>query len=113
MSGWWWAVGGWQALSIHVAPNVLVLQLKRLGVQSKSCKAIQYSATLDLAHYMSEHGDGDDTPGSEEEVQYSLYAVIVHQELSIGLVTGHYLCFVRLSDDRWFKCDDGDVSEVS
>lgn len=54
-------------------------------------------------------GDGDDA----ESAQYTLYAVIVHQELSIGLVTGHYLCFVKLSDDRWFKCDDGDVSEVS
>lgn len=39
-----------------MAPNVLVLQLKRLGVQSKSSKSIEYSATLDLADYMSDDG---------------------------------------------------------
>ena len=89
-----------------------VSQLKRLGGDggddlSKSTKEITYTAQLDLAEYMS--GAGEDDPS---DAQYTLYAVMVHQELSVGTTTGHYYAFVRLSDDRWYKCDDGEVTKV-
>lgn len=43
----------------------------------------------------------------QAELQYVLYAVVVH----IGLrpTSGHYYCFIRLSSDTWCKFDDSMV----
>ena len=37
-------------------------------------------------------------------MHYHLYAVIVHEG---GSMHGHYIAFVRDSDESWFRCDDG------
>ena len=26
--------------------------------------------------------------------------------------SGHYICYIRLSDDSWVKCDDGSITPV-
>lgn len=43
----------------------------------------------------------------QSELQYVLYAVVVH----VGLTptSGHYYCFIRLSPDMWCKFDDSKV----
>ena len=36
---------------------------------------------------------------------YELYGVIVHQGRSIA--SGHYICFIKNSNDMWYEMDDG------
>ena len=87
-----------QGLAIAVAPNVLILTLKRYttGAFGKLNKTVRYPERLDLRPYMTRAGGEDDAPA-----HFRLYAVVVHLD-SLGLVTsGHYVCYVRLSGDRY------------
>lgn len=43
----------------------------------------------------------------QADLQYYLYAVLVHIGVSSG--SGHYYCFIRSTGDSWFKCDDSKV----
>lgn len=51
-----------------------------------------------------EYGPRLSLPNSEEE--YELYGVIVHFGSGVG---GHYIAYVRVKN-RWYKCDDAQVS---
>ena len=43
---------------------------------------------------------------------YGLYAVLVHLDTMNITSSGHYICFLRLADNTWVKCDDGTVTPV-
>ncbi len=95
--------------SIHRAPNVLTLQLKRFqfggsifGGSGKMTKHVQFPTRLDLRPYMSV------TKG--EHVWYNLYGVICHSGYSCN--SGHYFAYVFAPNRSWYVMNDSQVHQV-
>ncbi|XP_078692851.1 uncharacterized protein LOC144922708 [Branchiostoma floridae x Branchiostoma belcheri] len=89
-------------LSIHRAPNVLTISLKRFNNMGlKVTKEVQYSETINLRAYMSQEGP---------PVIYKLYAVLVHQGFSPH--GGHYYCFIKAPNGIWHMMNDSLVRQV-
>ena len=40
---------------------------------------------------------------------YSLYAVDVHHDVMNAAFAGHYVCYVKDTQGKWFKADDSQV----
>ncbi|KAF8654384.1 hypothetical protein HU200_061565 [Digitaria exilis] len=95
-------------LTIEEAPNVLTIALKRYqsGKFGKISKAIRFPETLNMKHYMNVDTD-DISP------VYSLYAVVVHHDVMNAAFSGHYVCYVKDTQGKWFKADDSQVKPVS
>ncbi|ONK75640.1 uncharacterized protein A4U43_C03F19000 [Asparagus officinalis] len=93
-------------LTILEAPNVLTIALKRFqsGKFGKLNKAVRFPEILDLAPYMSETDD--------KSPVYSLYAVVVHQDIMNAAFSGHYICYVKSTQGKWYKTDDSKVKPV-
>ncbi|XP_068658973.1 ubiquitin carboxyl-terminal hydrolase 23-like [Aristolochia californica] len=93
-------------LTVHKAPMILAIHLKRFGSHSpghKIDKKIEFSPYLDLKPFVSDHHEGD--------YKYHLYGVLVHAGWSTH--SGHYYCFVRTSSGMWYSLDDNRVVQVS
>lgn len=58
----------------------------------------------------AEHWLSDDI-GASNSGLYQLQAVLTHQGRSSR--SGHYVAWVKKSDDVWFKCDDDDITVVN
>ncbi|KAJ6823961.1 ubiquitin carboxyl-terminal hydrolase 17-like [Iris pallida] len=43
---------------------------------------------------------------------YSLYAVVVHQDVMNAAFSGHYICYVKSTQGKWYKTDDSKVKSV-
>ncbi|XP_071622862.1 ubiquitin carboxyl-terminal hydrolase 36-like [Heliangelus exortis] len=93
--------GGSKRMTIHWAPQVLTLCLKRFDdfAGGKISKFVNYPEILDLEPYMSE--------AVEQEI-YSLYAVLVHSGDTCH--SGHYFCYIKANDGQWYKMDDSFVT---
>ncbi|CAH2078062.1 unnamed protein product [Thlaspi arvense] len=91
-------------LKITEPPNVLTIALKRFqsGKFGKLNKLVRFPETLDLAPYVS--------GGSEKSHDYKLYGVIVHLDIMNAAFSGHYVCYIRNSQNKWYKADDSTVS---
>jgi len=103
-------------LTISQAPIVACFHLKRFQYVKKSrskmrkkiSSHISFPDRLDLTPYMTT----TTTAMNKEYNSYFLFAVISHFGASVE--TGHYMCYVKLQlHNRWFRCDDHYVSEVS
>ncbi|CAA7398042.1 unnamed protein product [Spirodela intermedia] len=93
-------------LTIHKAPYVLTVHLKRFGTAllgQKIDKKIEFEPSLDLKKYVSGPNDGD--------LKYTLYGVLVHAGYATH--SGHYYCFVRTSSGVWYSLNDHQVFQVS
>ncbi|KAI3491181.1 hypothetical protein L1887_44426 [Cichorium endivia] len=95
-------------LTLLEAPNVLTIALKRFqsGKFGKLNKSIQFPEILDMAPYVS--GTSDKSP------IYRLYGVVVHVDTHTmnDAFSGHYVCYVKNVQNRWFKFNDSMVNEV-
>ncbi|XP_010916668.1 ubiquitin carboxyl-terminal hydrolase 17 isoform X2 [Elaeis guineensis] len=93
-------------LTILDAPNILTIALKRFqsGKFGKLNKAVKFPEYLDLAPYMS--GTNDKSP------LYRLYAVVVHLDVMNAAFSGHYVCYVKSTQGKWYKTDDSMVKQV-
>ncbi|KAK4850138.1 hypothetical protein QYF36_004171 [Acer negundo] len=93
-------------LTIVEAPNILTIALKRFqsGKFGKLNKPIHFPEVLDLAPYMS--GTSDNLP------IYRLYGVVVHLDVMNAAFSGHYVCYVKSTHNKWFKIDDSTVTAV-
>ncbi|KAI3508869.1 hypothetical protein L1887_23889 [Cichorium endivia] len=93
-------------LTLLEAPNVLTIALKRFqsGKFGKLNKPIHFPEILDMAPYVS--GTSDKSP------VYRLYGVVVHVDIMNAAFSGHYVCYVKNIENRWFKIDDSRVKEV-
>jgi len=78
-----------------------VLQSGKFG---KLNKPIQFPEILDLAPFMS---------GTSDLAIYRLYGVVVHLDTMNAAFSGHYVCYVKNFQSRWFKVDDSVVCQVS
>ncbi|KAL4556481.1 hypothetical protein LXL04_039136 [Taraxacum kok-saghyz] len=94
-------------LTVLEAPNVLTIALKRFqsGKFGKLNKPIHFPEVLDMAPYVS--GTSDKSP------VYRLYGVVVHLDTMNAAFSGHYVCYVKNIQNRWFKIDDTRVKEVA
>ncbi|CAL9046816.1 ubiquitin carboxyl-terminal hydrolase 23-like isoform X1 [Musa acuminata AAA Group] len=93
-------------LTIHKAPYVLTIHLKRFGSHvpgQKIDKKVTFEPTLDLKPFVSDQHGGD--------LKYTLYGVLVHAGWSTH--SGHYYCYVRTSSGMWHSLDDNQVRQVS
>ncbi|KAF8026004.1 hypothetical protein BT93_F2735 [Corymbia citriodora subsp. variegata] len=93
-------------LSIHEAPNILTIVLKRFqeGRYGKITKCITFPEMLDMIPYMT--GKGDMPP------LYMLYAVVVHLDTQNASFSGHYVSYVKNFRGNWFRIDDTEVQPV-
>ncbi|XP_039115855.1 ubiquitin carboxyl-terminal hydrolase 23 [Dioscorea cayenensis subsp. rotundata] len=92
-------------LTIHKAPYVLTIHLKRFGSSipgQKIDKRVEFGPALDLKPFLSEPHD---------DLKYTLYGVLVHAGWSTH--SGHYYCYVRTSSGMWHSLDDKQVFQVS
>ncbi|KAH8494149.1 hypothetical protein H0E87_020783 [Populus deltoides] len=94
-------------LSIHEAPNILTIVLKRFqeGKYGKINKCITFPDMLDMIPFMT--GTGDVPP------LYMLYAVVVHLDTLNASFSGHYVAYVKDLQGSWFRIDDTEVHPVS
>ncbi|XP_011044935.1 PREDICTED: ubiquitin carboxyl-terminal hydrolase 15-like isoform X4 [Populus euphratica] len=94
-------------LSIHEAPNVLTIVLKRFqeGKYGKINKCVTFPDMLDMIPFMT--GTGDVPP------LYMLYAVVVHLDTLNASFSGHYVAYVKDLQGSWFRIDDTEVHPVS
>lgn len=98
-------------LTIHNAPHVLTIQLKRFRANAvrwrdarKITKFVEFPDRLSLKPFMS-------SPSNAHSALYQLYAVLVHQGESTR--SGHYYCFVRNANNVWYCLNDSQVSQVA
>ncbi|XP_078438708.1 ubiquitin carboxyl-terminal hydrolase 23-like [Wolffia australiana] len=92
-------------LTVHKAPYVLTVHLKRFGTASlgqKIDKRVDFDSSLDLKRYVSGPFEGD--------LKYTLYGVLVHAGYATH--SGHYYCFVRTSGGQWYSLNDHQVLQV-
>lgn len=93
--------------TVFKAPNVATFQLKRFDSDrifgGKITKFISYPEELDLRPYMSDP--------TKSPIKYNLSAVLVHIGHSSN--SGHYFCFIKNSNNFWYRMDDSSVSLVT
>ncbi|KAL6032089.1 hypothetical protein STEG23_029372 [Scotinomys teguina] len=90
-----------KTLTIETASKVLLLVLNRFSVFTggKVDRKVSYPESLDLRPYMSQSHGGP--------LVYTLYAVLVHA--GVTCYCGHYFCYVRAGNGKWYKMDDSKV----
>uniref|UniRef100_A0A8C6Z9A2 USP domain-containing protein n=1 Tax=Nothoprocta perdicaria TaxID=30464 RepID=A0A8C6Z9A2_NOTPE len=100
-SKWEKMVPASKRFSIHCAPKVLTIALKRFAdfTGGKISKHVSYAEHLDLRAYMSQPAG--------EPVLYSLYAVLVRRGASGH--AGHYFCFTKANNGQWYEMNDASV----
>uniref|UniRef100_A0A3B1K5Z1 Ubiquitin carboxyl-terminal hydrolase n=1 Tax=Astyanax mexicanus TaxID=7994 RepID=A0A3B1K5Z1_ASTMX len=92
-----------KTFAIFRSSNVLTICLKRFNFYGdKISKFVRYPTYLDMDPFMSDGG------GSDERQTYKLYAVLVHSGSDCQI--GHYYCYVKAGDSKWYKMDDSEVS---
>lgn len=88
--------------SIHRAPNILTVHLKRFSpFGNKIGHPLAYDENLNLKPYMSENQFGP---------SYSLYGVICHA--GGGPNSGHYFAFIKDRSNGWYEMNDETVRPV-
>ncbi|XP_040211979.1 ubiquitin carboxyl-terminal hydrolase 42-like [Rana temporaria] len=85
---------------IHEAPIILPLCLKRFDVftGAKLTKKISYPEILNVSQYTTR----------KEDINYNLYAVLVHRGYSCQ--SGHYYAYVKARNDQWYLMNDEQVT---
>ncbi|XP_074369865.1 ubiquitin carboxyl-terminal hydrolase 17-like [Apium graveolens] len=93
-------------LTILEAPNILTIALKRFqsGKFGKLSKSIQFPEILNLVPFMSSTSDTSPI--------YRLYGVVVHLDIMNASFSGHYICYVKNIQNKWFEVDDSSVNAV-
>ncbi|XP_077212938.1 ubiquitin-specific protease 16 [Tasmannia lanceolata] len=93
-------------LTVLEAPNVLTIALKRFqsGKFGKLNKSVRFPEILNLHPYMS--------CTSDKSPVYSLYAVVVHLDIMNAAFSGHYVCYVKNFQGKWYKTNDSKVKPV-
>ncbi|CAH1394190.1 unnamed protein product [Nezara viridula] len=109
---------GTKQLTFKLLPLIIVIQLKRFEQvkfkYQKKCTYVPFPIDIDMYPFLSgvrnniekknlykyssyvqsnDHGD----------YRYSLYAVVVHKGTLSG---GHYVAFIRRTNNKWFNCND-------
>ncbi|KAI5886481.1 cysteine proteinase [Schizophyllum commune H4-8] len=97
--------------TIHDAPRILALQLKRFThVLTKLSGSCGYTEILDIEPYMST-SNTDPTASTQHNDRpstlYRLYAVVCH--IGPAIHQGHYLAWVKTGEGKWAIMNDSSV----
>lgn len=96
-------------LKLDKAPQVALFHLKRFNIDIDGALAykiqdfIEFPLQLDLRPFLS-------SPQDEEQLNYELYAVVVHAGWLDG---GHYCSLIRSSQSTWYLMDDANVASCT
>ena len=94
-------------ISISKTPSVAIFHLKRSQFSqnrpTKLAKYVSYPENLNLSPYM--------TDKNRKPVRYKLNSVVVHSGNFAD--EGHYYCYVRDSNDKWYLMNDARVRRVN
>ncbi|KAG1360904.1 putative ubiquitin carboxyl-terminal hydrolase 21-like [Cocos nucifera] len=94
-------------LKLDQAPQVALFHLKRFKIDGADvCKInnfVEFPLELDLQPFLC-------SPQDEEQLNYDLYAVVVHLG---NLDRGHYFSIIRSSRSSWHLMDDANVVRCS
>ncbi|KAI9237153.1 MAG: hypothetical protein BYD32DRAFT_382625 [Podila humilis] len=92
-------------MTIYEAPKVLTVHLKRFTSSGQKINQhIKFDTKLELASVMS-------PSKSISELNYSLYAVLVHAGNTCH--SGHYFCYIKSSNGIWYSMNDTTVAVIS
>ncbi|KAG0338599.1 hypothetical protein BG004_007158 [Podila humilis] len=92
-------------MTIYDAPKILSVHLKRFTFTGQKInRHVKFDTKLELNSVMS-------TNKRHPELNYSLYAVLVHAGGSCH--SGHYYCYVKSSNGQWYSMNDSHVMPVS
>lgn len=86
-----------KTLSIRTAPPILIINMKRF----KRGK-IKYPMKFSLNDYLEDK--------EHDKLEYELNALIIHE--GRFNYRGHYYCYVKAFDNRWYKWDDHMITQV-
>ena len=94
-------------------PECLVIQLLRFTCENGRVQKVHRRVSvplinLDLSRYTYQEGIASDA----ESLTYNLYAMCVHTGANSTLC-GHYLTYAQACNDKWYKYDDENVTEVN
>ena len=85
-------------------PNILVITLKRYSSygRNKNCTLIDFPLdNLDLSKYVVGY--------NASSYKYKLFGVANHMG---GIMGGHYTAFVSIDGNKWYCCNDAEVTEI-
>lgn len=117
------AVHAKKQFSLHVAPPVLIIHLKRFDAAGRKVnKHIEFPLELDVAPFCSSSssssgqatgsGDGDEAvKRGTRGTRYQLNALCIHEGRSIHY--GHYYAIARESNGAWYEYNDSQVRRLS
>lgn len=110
-------------LTLKKLPIVACFHLKRFEHSAKFHKKIStfisFPQYLDLTPFTNTYHNQIRRPGiarttedilSDLKNKYALFAVVNHTG---NMDSGHYTCFIRQTQDEWFKCDDSYIVKAS
>ena len=90
-------------ISFWSFPTILVIDFKRFNERNqKNQILIHFDYELDLSNYVIGY--------KKHSYKYELFGVCNH---SGGVLGGHYTCYVKNSNGKWYHCNDSNVFEVS
>lgn len=91
-----------KSYKISKPPPIFYIQLKRFNAfYEKNFKEISFDSLIDLSKYVD---------GLEDNLQYELYCVIVHDG---NIDRGHYFAIINdFKQERWFKMNDKSITSV-
>lgn len=87
--------------TIAKTPEYLILQLGRMVPEVDKEKTIQFFHNLELSEFTTQE--------CKDSSAYELAAIIVHQGSKYA---GHYIIGIKLTDDKWYCCNDHVVEQV-
>lgn len=92
-----------KSLSFWSFPNILVIDLKRFNNRSQKNQIhVNFPLdNLDLSKYVIGY--------KNQEFKYQLYGVCNHSGSTMG---GHYTCYVKNANEKWYHFNDTSVSEI-
>jgi ubiquitin C-terminal hydrolase len=93
-----------KTMSFWSFPNILVIDLKRFNNHSQKNQIhITFPLNdLNLSKYVTGY--------KNDEFKYELYGVCNHSGSTLG---GHYTCYVKNANEKWYHFNDTNVSEIS
>ena len=74
-------------------------------------KIIEYPKSFNFRVFIAHNIDADLSREEQTPYIYDLYGIIVHA--GRGAKSGHYYCFVKTTEDKWFKCNDSRITPIS
>tara|TARA_Y100000022_G_C13240923_1_gene372344 strand:+ start:635 stop:1657 length:1023 start_codon:yes stop_codon:yes gene_type:complete len=94
----------YKSLSFWSLPDILIIDFKRFDNNNKKINTLITTPldNIDLSNYVIGY--------NKENYIYNLFGIINHSGGSLG---GHYTCFVKNANNKWYHFNDTIISEIN